>query len=121
VGDTLLRYLGYHLARITRESDIVSRFAGDEFVLILPSTTLNDAHRLIERLESFFSKNPLKKNKAVIPVSLSFGAANILDPGVLDPPSLLKRADQMLYEAKRKKKNEERIVPLKREAKSIDS
>ncbi len=102
-GDALLRYMGTCLRDMSRESDVVGRFAGDEFLILLPSTTNKEAHRLTERIQTFFSENPLTFNDRPIPVSFSFGIAHMQDRGVQDPPSLLKRADERLYRAKRKK------------------
>jgi diguanylate cyclase (GGDEF)-like protein len=102
-GDALLKYFGTHLARMSRESDVVARFAGDEFLLILPSTTEEEARKLTERMEAFFSGHPLELEGAAIPVSFTFGISHLQDTGIQDPPSLLKRADKRLLRAKRGK------------------
>ena len=102
-GDALLRYMGARLLDMSRESDVVGRFAGDEFLVLLPSTTTKEAHKLTGRIQAFFSENPLAFNGTPIPISFSFGISHLQDRGVQDPPSLLKRADERLYRAKRKK------------------
>lgn len=110
MGDDLLRYVSAHLQKMTREIDVVARFAGDEFVIILPNTTLKYAHKFVERHQAFFLKNPMNVGSISIPVSISSGVATTPDPAITDAPSLLKRADQILYQAKELKKNEKKRI-----------
>lgn len=103
-GDALLRYLGTQLMEMSRDSDVIGRYAGDEFLILLPSSTSEEARKLTERIRTFFAENPLPFHGTPIPISFSFGIAHLQDRGVQDPSSLLKRADERLYRAKRKKK-----------------
>jgi diguanylate cyclase (GGDEF)-like protein len=100
-GDALLRYVANRLARITRDTDIVARYAGDEFVIILPGNSAGEAQNLIHRLRTYFENHPLRVDGLSIPVSISFGVSAIPDSGIKDSASLLSRADEMLYRAKR--------------------
>jgi len=102
-GDDVLIYVAKNLSKMTRGSDIVGRFAGDEFIIILPNTPLNVSSELANRLKSFFITHPLDYEGAPIQVSISFGLSCIEYDAVDDVASLLKRADAMLYEAKKKK------------------
>ncbi len=102
-GDALLRYLGTQLKKMSRDSDVIGRYAGDEFLMLLPSTTAGETRKLMERIRTFFSENPLPFNGNPLFISFSFGIAHLQDRGVQDPSSLLKRADDRLYRAKRKK------------------
>ena len=102
-GDDVLIYVGKNLSNMTRGSDIVGRFAGDEFIIILPNTPLNESHELANRLKSFFMNHPLDFEDIPIQVSISFGLSCIEYDAIDDVASLLKRADTMLYEAKKKK------------------
>lgn len=102
-GDALLRYLGARLMEMSRESDVIGRFAGDEFVILLPSTTGKDARILTERVRTFFLENPFQFNGTQIPVSFSYGISDIREDGVEDSTSLLKLADERLYRAKKGK------------------
>jgi diguanylate cyclase (GGDEF)-like protein len=113
VGDDLLKYVADHLVGLSRDSDVAARYAGDEFVLILPSTEMEEALTLSERLADFLLKNPLRESGTQIPIHVSFGAAHIRDSRVRDAASLLKTADEMLYE-KKKTKKAGRILPLER-------
>jgi diguanylate cyclase (GGDEF)-like protein len=113
-GDALLKYLGDSLVGISRESDVVARFAGDEFVIILPSTPLQDAHTLSERMIAYLQNHPLQYDGHSIPVSVSYGIGNNSEPFVTDPPSLLKLADRRLLEAKGRKGKGNRVLSLER-------
>ncbi|MDZ7579778.1 MAG: sensor domain-containing diguanylate cyclase [Deltaproteobacteria bacterium] len=99
-GDELLVYVAKGLTQLSRATDVVARYAGDEFVIILPETTKASAAQLMRRICAHFSEYPLDLKDMRIPVSISFGIASAEDEGVLDPESLLKKADNALYEAK---------------------
>jgi diguanylate cyclase (GGDEF)-like protein len=105
-GDELLRYVADVLEELTRDSDVVSRYAGDEFVIILPGTSTNESLLLIQRLQDYFQKNPMDADGEQIAVSISFGLASMGDAGVGDPTSFLKKADEMLYNAKKQKQKQ---------------
>lgn len=105
-GDELLRHLADVLEELTRDSDVVSRYAGDEFVIILPGTSTNDSLLLIQRLQDYFRKNPMDVDGAQIPISISFGLSSMGDVGVSNPTSLLKKADERLYNAKKQKQQQ---------------
>jgi len=102
-GDELLRYVADILEELTRDSDVVSRYAGDEFIVILPGIGSDESLLLIQRLQDYFHKNPMEIEGQQIPISISFGLSSIEDEGVSDPDSLLKRADEMLYSVKQQK------------------
>jgi diguanylate cyclase (GGDEF)-like protein len=80
---------------------VVARFAGDEFVIILPQTTKSSAVNLTNRIQSYFTEHPFEETEISIPVSISFGVASTADGSVNDPGRLLKKADEMLYAAKK--------------------
>lgn len=101
-GDEVLKFIARNLLRITRGSDVVARFAGDEFVIVLPGTLLNEASELANRLKSFFIDHPLDFEGINIQVSVSFGLA-CKEEGINHVDALLKKADEMLYEAKKHK------------------
>ena len=104
LGDALLRHLAGILSDSCRTSDVVARFAGDEFVVILPDGSAASARNLMQRVCRSASQKPLQTPAARVAVNISFGIAS-LEPGKgQSPETLLQRADQELYRVKRSKK-----------------
>ncbi|PKN72638.1 MAG: GGDEF domain-containing protein [Deltaproteobacteria bacterium HGW-Deltaproteobacteria-10] len=101
-GDHVLKYIAGNLLRMTRGSDVVARFAGDEFIIVLPGTPLNNASELACRMKAFFVDHPLDFEGIPIAVSISFGISCV-GKGINDVNALLKKADAMLYKAKEHK------------------
>jgi diguanylate cyclase (GGDEF)-like protein len=103
-GDALLKYVAGQLGEITRDSDVVARYGGDEFVIILPGTPVQEANKLLQRLQQHFRDKPMRYKEKVLGVSITFGVASMADRNATDPGSLLREADTMLYNIKKNKK-----------------
>lgn len=99
-GDHLLKEIAMTLKQNARANDIVARYGGDEFVVILPNTESKVAFHLAERLRRA-AKVLCHSDQ---PVTISVGVA-ALTPTMLDPHGLLVSADKALYDAKRKGRN----------------
>ena len=104
-GDALLKYVAGQLTEITRDSDVVARYGGDEFVIILPGIPAQEALKLLQRLQQHFREKPMRYDEKLIPVSISFGIASMADREVRSPESLIRLADTVLYSIKKDKKS----------------
>ena len=95
-GDTLLRRSAALLQRSLRENDIVYRIGGDEFAAIFPSTGMELAQILADRIVANVITS--RKTKSLPPVSISYGLAEAATPQEFS--SLYRRADETMYEYK---------------------
>jgi diguanylate cyclase (GGDEF)-like protein/PAS domain S-box-containing protein len=104
-GDAVLRQLGAALALTFRQVDVVARVGGEEFAVLLPSSTLAGAAAVAERLRRLVEGQPATFEGKPIAYTVSAGIAAIDDGETLDLDTLIKRADQALYAAKAKGRN----------------
>jgi len=105
-GDGVLRELALRLRRNTRGIDLACRLGGEEFVVVMPDTSLESAYLVGERLRQCIAMAPFvagAQSKA-INVTVSMGVA-ALEFESDTPELILKRADQALYCAKRDGRN----------------
>jgi diguanylate cyclase (GGDEF)-like protein len=99
IGDEVLRALAAELRQQVRESDVVGRFGGEEFTVLLPRTDAADAHGIAERLRASASRLSVAAADARIKVTVSIGVALLGQHG-RDLFELLAAADVALYKAK---------------------
>lgn len=98
-GDTVLREVAQRLRAALRESDVIARWGGDEFVAVLPevgseSDAAKAAQKLTEALEA-----PVRVDGQPIRLSVSVGASLYPKDGT-DLPTLLRKADQAMYQSR---------------------
>lgn len=98
-GDEVLGELGARLRQVLRATDLLYRYGGDEFVLLLPRTALAQATECAERLLDATAAEPFPGRPA-LRLSLSIGVAELA--GGEAAAALFARADTLLYEAKRR-------------------
>jgi len=91
--------LARRLSDATREVDVVTRFGGEEFALILPKTPVQGTMRLAAKVREVVATEPFVAGSASILVTVSVGAAVYPDHG-LSAGDLLAAADAALYRAK---------------------
>jgi len=104
VGDDALVYLVESIKDTTRPEDVVSRYGGEEFVILLPNTKLEEAVHILSRIRRNLTKKFfLHENKRLL-ITFSAGIAQ-LQPGE-SQESIFKRADEALYRAKKGGKNQ---------------
>lgn len=103
VGDQVLRNVAQILSAVVRNVDLVGRWGGEEFAILMPDTDLEEAVRAAERMRVALAEAPLIEGLDV-GYTASFGVAAFrLATPTMD--SLLGRADTALYEAKNKGRN----------------
>ena len=98
VGDATLRFIADTCATSVRETDIVGRFGGEEFIILLPHTTGDEAMIVAERIR--LAVHDAEKRGDAAKVTLSLGVAEA-GPDNATFDAILKAADDALYSAKR--------------------
>ncbi len=106
VGDDVLRAVVGAIADRLRGSDLLGRWGGEEFVVLLPETDVAAAERVLDRVRGAIAERPIEIDDASIHVTISIGVAEWT--GIESLSSLVERADQACYGAKRGGRN--RIV-----------
>ena len=101
-GDCVLRELAECLKRSVRKTDIVARYGGDEFVIILPETGMQKANMLMKRILRTVKNHAFGWRSERIEVKISHGISTTLgDEKGQDEEKLIQRADSRLYHLKR--------------------
>ncbi len=100
IGDETLRETAALLKASLRESDLVGRWGGEEFIIMLQQGDLLKHIQTIERIRQQFANSPLPNG---LKITLSFGGSNFQKGDTFE--SLFSRADQALYVAKNKGRN----------------
>ena len=104
-GSGTLTEVGKILAQGVRESDILARYGGDEFVVVLPETPAAGALVIAERLRRAIEEHPFLEAQGLSArISASFGIASYPDHA-LTPEGLIQKADQAMYRVKERDKN----------------
>lgn len=98
-GDQVLRFIASQMRDRIRQPDVIGRYGGDEFLVILPNTTVNAAADQAARLCQQVAAAPVIAGKELIGVSMSVGITQF-QPNSDDWHRLLERADQAMYQAK---------------------
>jgi diguanylate cyclase (GGDEF)-like protein len=103
VGDEVLAAFSRLVESMVRQDDLVGRYGGEEFLLILPMTNLAAASQLAQRIRTRLAAEPLVCQPELLVVSASFGVAQIMSGESID--DWLQRVDQALYRAKESGRN----------------
>jgi diguanylate cyclase (GGDEF)-like protein len=113
VGDRALREIGDAFKLLLRDYDLVGRFGGEEFVLLLPQTREQDAYRIAERIRTYIADTPIsaagQPGADPVRLTVSIGVA-ALDSYRRDLTELLVAADGALYRAKQAGRNRVRMI-----------
>jgi diguanylate cyclase (GGDEF)-like protein len=105
-GDDVLRDVAYLIRKTVRRFELVYRMGGEEFLVLLPGHDLAEAGRVAERIRAAVEQG----RPGGVDVTMSLGAVEFGDDGS-DLRSLLARADEALYTAKREGRNRVVLAP----------
>ncbi len=97
-GDEVLRQVAKLLQQRVRGSDFVARFGGEEFVVLLPETDLEEAVLVMESVRELIEQSPMRFEQKRIDVTISIGVSEFRGKDILQ--SAFTRADRALYQAK---------------------
>ncbi len=104
VGDQMLSQVAERSHQVIRQVDILGRYGGEEFVIILPETGLSKAFTIAERLRKAISISPFIIDAQKIKMTISLGVAEI-NPETQSLTDLIKAADQAMYHSKQNGRN----------------
>jgi two-component system, cell cycle response regulator len=104
-GDVILYETARILRETAREIDMVGRYGGEEFVVILPGSDESAAGAFAERVRTAVEHHVFRDGATEVRMTMSAGVAVFPFEGIETPETLLKRADAALYEAKRSGRN----------------
>lgn len=110
IGDAALRHCADHLQQRLRRNDIIGRYGGEEFLLILPGTDANGALELVDQLRQSLTQHPAQGEGHAIALSFSAGVHGLTPSEHDDVTSMLLKADKALYAAKHAGRNTQMLA-----------
>ena len=102
-GDAMLKNLSMTLSKNTRPSDIVGRWGGEEFLLIIPNIDARLLTQIANKLRNLIRNSSIMSENNAISITVSIGATMISPDDTSD--TLIKRADSLMYRSKKAGKN----------------
>jgi diguanylate cyclase (GGDEF)-like protein/PAS domain S-box-containing protein len=103
-GDMVLAMVAEGCRKHIRSIDVLARFGGEEFVILLTDASLDAARTIVSRVHQGIAGNRTTTIKGDVSVTASFGIATV-DAGVVDLETAIRLADEALYEAKNSGRN----------------
>jgi diguanylate cyclase (GGDEF)-like protein len=97
-GDMAIRQVSRRISACIRQIDVAARYGGDEFAVILPNTSLDDAITVAERIVNMVTDTPMMWEHHELPLSVSVGVGE--HSGDTNPGEVTKATDQAMYAAK---------------------
>lgn len=105
VGDSVLTKISALIKKQMRTSDVLGRYGGEEFLIILPNTSIEGSQSLAERIRKSLESNPVNVGRRRITATLSAGVVSYGGNYPSSYEDLIKKADKALYQAKKEGKN----------------
>jgi len=105
VGDQVLCHIANVLGKHLREGDVLSRWGGEEFAIVLPNTTVEQAYDMTDRIRLILAECSFE---ALISVTCSFGVTGYLDEDSVN--AIFARVDKALYQAKSNNRNNVQLI-----------
>lgn len=102
-GDKVIQIMAKELQRRIRKTDFVARFGGEEFVILMPETTVEQAESVMEKARQMVEKLPFHFRQQRVQITLSFGIAAFMDGQSKE--EIFDSADKALYQAKQQGRN----------------
>ncbi len=99
VGDQVLIDTAQRMRRAIRRANAVGRYGGEEFLIVLDNTPLEQAELIAERIRARLAMQPINVGQVEIPITISLGLATALVNDTIE--TVIERADSALYRAKR--------------------
>ncbi|MBP6006436.1 MAG: GGDEF domain-containing protein [Rhodoferax sp.] len=105
-GDAVLKNVAFVANNTVRATDLVGRLGGEEFLILLPNTSLEAARVLAEKLRANMERHPTPWESTVIKATISIGLASTSAAENRDFDTLYTAADKALYQAKERGRNQ---------------
>ncbi len=99
IGDEVVKEVAARVRSALRDRDLVGRYGGDEYIIVLPETDLLPARQVAERLRIIVNETPIMTGKGPLSITASIGLTSLMDD-TEELAALLHRADESMYTAK---------------------
>ena len=109
VGDQVLAKIAGHVRGALRINDIMGRYGGEEFAILLPETCGEDSELVAERLRESVAERPFQTDRGKLPITISLGVTCLGEDRDISVERLLDEADKALYQAKNAGRNRTEI------------
>ena len=104
-GDTVLFHIARKLEASTRREDVIARFGGEEFIVLLPESGRGAAYRVAERIRTNIERMRIPHNDDSLRVTVSIGANTVNHYRTSHPNTINDQADEALYTSKKEGRN----------------
>ncbi len=119
-GDKMLVTVARTAAAQLRAADVMARYGGDEFIILLPQTGAQEAFPIAERIRESVAAARLENERGSFTVTLSIGIADMIrEPRDASVQDVVQRADKVLYAAKTAGGNRTAMAPAAGEARAV--